>query len=80
MLEINNAKINKEMEELLNSFEFIDKPNFKNYDSCDIEDDYITLYREDEYERDEYDNYVISKEGITRRFKRNNMTGVFVEY
>ena len=80
MLEINNAKINKEMEELLNSFEFIDKPNFKNYDSCDIEDDYITLYREDEYERDEYDNYVISKEGMTRRFKRNNMTGVFVEY
>ena len=48
MREIDYAKINKEMKELLNSFEYIDKPDFNKFDYCDINDNFITLYKEEE--------------------------------
>ena len=80
MLEIDYAKINKEMKELLNSFEYIDKPDFNKFDYCDINDNFITLYKEEEYKKDEYDNYVVDKPSYIKRYERNNMTGVFVEY
>lgn len=79
--EIVNEDINKEMLEKLNSYEFVEKPNFCKYDTCtiSINEDYIELYRGERYEQDNNGEYEKVFDSIYRFFKKNTVSGVFVE-
>lgn len=80
MRELNNETITKEIIEEVNAnCRFVSVPNLKNYDYITIEEDFIELTKEDLWERDENGNYEQVSDSITRQFKKNNVSGVFVE-
>ena len=80
MRELNNETITKEIiEEVNNNCRFVDKPNLKNYDYITIEDDFIEITKEEEYKRNENLEYVKVTNREVRQFKKNNLSGVFVE-
>lgn len=76
MHEVNlNKKIIKEIE---STIRFVDMPNLKNYNTITIENDFIEIIKDAKYEREEGDYIEVSKKEV-RQFKKNNLSGVFVE-
>ena len=87
MREMDNVKITKELaEEVLNTFVFVDTPDLEKYDyfSINSTNDTIEITKEGKYERvidatgEDWEYKIISKE-IIRLFKKNSISGVFVE-
>ena len=87
MREMDNVKITKELaEEVLNTFVFVDTPDLEKYDyfSINSNNDLIEILKEERYERivddtgEDWEYKIISKE-IIRLFKKNSISGVFVE-
>ena len=81
MREIVNEDLTKEILALLNSYEYVEKPNFQKYDTCSISanEDYIELWKNERYSRDDNGNYQKVSDSIYRFFKKNTVSGVFVE-
>jgi hypothetical protein len=80
MKNMHEVNLNKEIiNEVENNVRFVDMPNLKNYDTITIENDFIEIIKEAKYERDEEGYYekVANKE--VRQFKKNNLSGVYVE-
>ena len=87
MREMDNVKITKELaEEVLNTFVFVDTPNLSNYDyfSINSTNDTIEIVKEKKYERvidatGEDWEYKLKSKKVRRLFKKNSISGVFVE-
>lgn len=80
MRKLHEENITKEIiEEVNNDCRFVSKPNLKNYDYITIEEDFIEITKEEEYKRNEELEYVKVSDKEVRQFKKNNLSGVFVE-
>lgn len=87
MKNYNNKTITKEIVEELEKLEFVQKPNFENYDLITVSNDgeFLELYKEEEYKQvasDDGENieYKLIHGEESRRFRNNNFDGVYVEY
>lgn len=65
------------IERLSKEITFMDPVNLRKYDTITIMGETIELYHE-EYEK--VDDFDYINKSYSRNFKRNNMTGVYIEY
>ncbi len=80
MKNLHEAKLTKELvKEVEESIRFVYMPTLNNYDYITIQDDFIEISKEEKWERDENLEYNKISDREVRQFKRNNLSGVFVE-
>lgn len=80
MKNLNEAKLTKDLiKEVEENIRFVYMPTLKNYDCITIEDDFIEISKDEKWERDENLNYNKVSDREVRQFKKNNLSGIFVE-
>lgn len=76
----NVKNITKEVIAELENLVFVQEPNFKNYDYVTINNNFLELFAEEIYEPNDNGQYIKIQDAISRQFKKNGVSGVYVEY
>lgn len=82
MKELHEANITKGIiDEIQNNCRFVQEPNWSKYDTITVDGDYIEIYREPIYKQDpDTWQYVCVEESLRRNFKKDSISGVYVEF
>lgn len=80
MREMHNETINsKIIEDVKENIKFVEAPNLANYDYITYSYGFIEIYKEPIYKQDSDGSYYMHKDEVRRQFKKDSISGVYVE-